>query len=52
MTYSPDKMHDEKIERGGRDDELVGEVADEHSPLTRKVLWKMDVRCVLLRGLI
>ena len=37
-------MCDEKIERDGRDDELAGEVADEHSPLTRQVLWKMDIR--------
>lgn len=39
------KMHDEKIEGRGRkaDEEMVGTV-DDASPLTRQVLWKMDVR--------
>jgi hypothetical protein len=45
MSSSPHKMHDEKIEHDGRE-ELAGEFADEHSPLTKQVLWKMDIRLV------
>lgn len=43
MNSLPEKMADEKIERDARDEELAG-AADEHSPLTRQLLWKMDVR--------
>jgi hypothetical protein len=44
MSYSPHEEHDEKIERGRMDEEMVGDVADEHSPLTKQILWKMDIR--------
>lgn len=45
MTFSTDKMHDEKIERNEPLDEVaVGELGDSHH-LTRQVLWKTDIRC-------
>lgn len=44
MTLSMDKMRNEKIEREARvDAEMAGEFRDVPQ-LTRKVVWKMDVR--------
>lgn len=44
MTFSSDKMRDEKIERDPRlDEDMLGQVGDAPR-LTRQVLWKMDVR--------
>ena len=44
VVLSTDKMRDEKIERDARlDAEMAGEFRDVPE-MTRKVLWKMDVR--------
>ncbi|KAK7182495.1 hypothetical protein DPSP01_010652 [Paraphaeosphaeria sporulosa] len=52
MTFSTDKMRDEKIERDARmDSEMAGELGDVPR-LTRQVLWKMDVRILPILALL
>ena len=44
-SAAEDKMQEEKLEGGRRYDEESGENEEAgKSPLTRRVLWKMDVR--------
>ncbi|KAF1976359.1 MFS general substrate transporter [Bimuria novae-zelandiae CBS 107.79] len=52
MSYSPDKMRDEKIERDPRlDEDMAVEVG--HDPhMARQVLWKMDVRILPVLALL
>lgn len=47
MAFSTDKMHDEKIERDTRLEEDMLEQVGDAPRLTRQVLWKTDVRCVI-----